>query len=177
MRIGIFAGTFDPIHNGHLAFASAAAKACNLDRIVYMPEAVPRGKDNTTPLAHRTAMFNVVSKRLRGFELLIFPDTQFTVAGILPQLRNIYEGDELVFLVGADVAQHLPSWPDIELMGGAELAVGEREGVPIPQNLPLKFTVVPTDYPHVSASDIRSGRSEAVTPEVRQYIIDHKLYN
>ena len=56
VRIGIFAGTFDPVHAGHIAFALQAAEIAKLDEVVFIPERRPLSKSSTEHFGHRVAM-------------------------------------------------------------------------------------------------------------------------
>jgi nicotinate-nucleotide adenylyltransferase len=175
-RIGIFAGTFDPVHNGHVAFALAAMNGCRLDSVVFLPEREPRGKRNVTPIRHRAAMVECVVARQPGFRLLQLAEPQFDVRATLPQLQRRFVGDELFLMVGSDVAAHIMHWDGAEeLLAAMKVVVGQRAGDPPPQ-LPASAMLLPTMQAHVAASDIRSGRSQDIAPDVRKYIDAHHLY-
>ncbi|HEU5121705.1 MAG TPA: adenylyltransferase/cytidyltransferase family protein, partial [Candidatus Saccharimonadales bacterium] len=60
-RIGIYSGTFDPVHYGHIAFAASAIRACNLDEVVFLPEPQPRYKAGVTDIAHRLALLTMAT--------------------------------------------------------------------------------------------------------------------
>src|SRR5262249_6224728 len=102
-RIGIYAGTFDPVHSGHGAFALEAIEASRLDEIYFLPERQPRGKQQVEHFGHRTGMLERALKphpRLKVMELV---DANFSVRRTLPQLRRRFAGSELVFLFGSDI--------------------------------------------------------------------------
>ncbi|HKX73308.1 MAG TPA: adenylyltransferase/cytidyltransferase family protein [Candidatus Saccharimonadales bacterium] len=175
-RIGIFAGTFDPVHNGHVAFALAAMNDCHLDSVVFLPEREPRGKHGVTPIGHRVAMLECVVADRPDFSLLQLAEPQFDVRATLPQLQRRFAGDELFLLVGSDVAAHIVRWDGAkELLAAMEVVIGQRAGDPLPQ-LPVSTIVLPTVQAHVAASDIRSGLSQDIAPDVRKYIDAHHLY-
>ncbi|HSE61036.1 MAG TPA: nicotinate-nicotinamide nucleotide adenylyltransferase [Candidatus Saccharimonadales bacterium] len=174
-RIGIFAGTFDPVHHGHIAFAKAAIKLCHLDKVVFLAEPNPRGKVGVTSVAQRVAMLQLAVRHDPALEVLRLPDHQFTVAKTLPKLRQRYNNAQLVMLFGSDVAATLHLWADADtLLAQTELAVGFREGVaPL---LSVRATIIPTAHAHVAASHIRQGASNEVPAGVWQYIKEHGLY-
>lgn len=174
-KIGIFAGTFDPVHNGHVAFALSAIESLGLDAVAFLPERKPRGKQGVTDISHRINMLKIIARHPR-LEVMVLPDARFTVGRTLPQLQERYKRDELTLLVGSDIAQHLMAWPEADrLLGVMRIAVGQRAGVSRPR-LPVAAELLPTMQAHVAASDIRSGRSEDIAPGVRAYIRKHHLY-
>lgn len=102
------------------------------------------------------------------------PDEQFTVATTLPQLQQLF-GPDLTLLVGSDVAQRLDAWPGAPTLRAAmRIAVGQRSGDTMP-TLPGAI-MVPMPHGAVAASQIRSGQSKAIAPEVLQYIRENHLY-
>jgi nicotinate (nicotinamide) nucleotide adenylyltransferase len=174
-RIGIFAGTFDPVHNGHVAFALAAIKACRLDEVIFLPEPKPRGKQQVTGMNHRLAMIRVAiagEPRLRVVELT---DDQFTVAKTLPELERRLPGAHLALLLGTDVARGLRQWPGADgLLAKVELIIALRQGDEPPHG--VKAAIIPTSHGHVAASHVRGGQSNDIAPAVRDYIHHHGLY-
>jgi nicotinate-nucleotide adenylyltransferase len=174
--VGIFAGTFDPVHNGHVAFALSAIETSGLDTVVFLPERQPRGKRWVTPLTHRVAMLRLIVRAQPRFAVLVLPDTSFTVAHTLPRLQSRYSGHDLALLVGSDVAQRLPTWADADvLFAAARIIIGQRHGDSMPAlQVPADF--LPTMHAHVAASRIRSGQAEDIAPQVREYIHKHHLY-
>jgi nicotinate-nucleotide adenylyltransferase len=174
-KIGLFAGTFDPVHDGHIGFALAALAHCQLDKVVFLPEPAPRGKQQVTPIEKRVDMLRLATLPHSSLRVHALADQQFTVKGTLPQLQQLY-GDDLLLLVGSDIARHMPYWPDApELFKVLSIAVAQRRGDTLP-DMPRGTVFVPTSYATVAASHIRSGESQAVAPEVREYIQNNRLY-
>ncbi len=174
-RIGIFAGTFDPVHNGHIDLALAAITVCNLDKVIFLPEPTPRGKDNVTSLADRLAMLRLATKDQPHLEVLELQQPTFTVADTLPELTARFEGAQLVMIVGSDIAAHIHTWDGADtLLRTVELAVGYRHQAPPLTH--IQATIVPTASARVAASHIRAGRSGAVPAPVAEYIKKRKLY-
>lgn len=124
-RIGIYAGTFDPVHAGHIAFAVQALRAADLDQVVFLPERRPRQNPGATHYAHRVAM---IAKALRPHPDLAVLETverQCTVGRSLPSLRLAFPDADLVWMFGSDVAMTLPDWPLAHrLLRDCELVVG-----------------------------------------------------
>lgn len=179
-RIGVFSGTFDPVHRGHLAFALAAIKQCNLEKVVFLPEPSPRS------LEHRLNMIKLVIQQFRKLSVLALHDSQFTVSSTLPQLRERFKDAQLVLLAGSDVIRTFSfRWPGLEqLLSEVEIAVSLRAGesqsdaAVFLSALPVTpvVTFVEGPHPHLSASEVRAGNLLGIEPAVRRYIENHRLY-
>jgi len=128
-RIGIYSGSFDPVHAGHIAFALQAIEQAKLDKIYFLPERRPRYKQGVEHFGHRVAMLRRASKPHAKLEVLELEDVSFTMERTLPKLQKRFQGNQLVFLFGSDVVQQLPAWPKADnLLKGSELIVGVRKG-------------------------------------------------
>src|SRR5438046_2070169 len=126
-RVGIYSGTFDPVHIGHVGFALQAIEAAQLDHVVFLPEQVPRGKVGVTDIAHRAAMLERTIAPYRQLSLRLLDDVpQFCVQGTLPALRQVFGSDELVLLLGSDVVKTFTDrWANLEdLFANMALAIG-----------------------------------------------------
>lgn len=177
-KIGIFAGTFDPVHKGHISFAREAAKACALDKVFFVAERNPRNKASVTDLAHRVKMLELATTSYDDLEVLELPDAQFTVFQTLPKLQEKFAGAEMIFLLGSDVAKNLARWKNIEqLLSNVKFAIAVRskdKGI----NIPNSSILITTPHTHISASQIRSGQAkESIDPAVQKYISRHGIYN
>ena len=78
-KVGIFSGTFDPVHAGHIAFALEAMESAGLDKVYFLPESMPRRKSGVTHYAHRLAMLELALKPYNKLSILELPDKQFSV--------------------------------------------------------------------------------------------------
>ncbi|HEY5152995.1 MAG TPA: nicotinate-nicotinamide nucleotide adenylyltransferase [Candidatus Saccharimonadales bacterium] len=126
-RIGIYAGTFDPVHSGHVTFALQALQAAGLDKVYFLPERRPRNKQHVAHFGHRVAMLRRALKPHPQFDALELVDVSFSVERTLPELQREFKGDQLVFLFGSDVLRRLRDWPDADrLLSGSELVIGLR---------------------------------------------------
>lgn len=186
MRIGVFSGTFDPVHRGHVAFALAALKQCGLDKVVFLPERSPRGKLGVSDFKHRLHMLRLAVRPHRKLSVLALDDMQFTAGRTLPQLQEKYKGAQIVLLLGADVVRTFGfRWPDLEkLLLSVELAIttraGESENVVQSfleaLSVPLQATFVHGPHAHLSATEVRRGDMGGIEPLVRDYIQQNQLY-
>ncbi len=190
-RIGIFGGTFDPIHNGHLAAAQAALELLGLDRVVFVPAARPPHKTGRRLAAaeHRLTMVNLAVRGNRRFVVsraeIGRPGPCFTVdtlEGLIPPKGR----DRLHLLIGMDQAEWLDTWKKPErIFALAEIDVLSRPGHStdrIPPRWRRRVRLVEIPGLDISASRIRQmvsrGRSvEYLVPKpVAGYIARHRLY-
>jgi nicotinate-nucleotide adenylyltransferase len=104
-RIGIFGGTFDPIHIGHLFVASAVGNEARLDRVLFLPVGDPAHRTVHAPASDRRKM---VALALKGEDLFALDETAIRQPGpvytadTMPLLRRAYPNAELHFIAGAD---------------------------------------------------------------------------
>lgn len=172
-RIGIYAGTFNPVHAGHVAFALQALEAAKLDKILFLPERQPRHKKGVEHMGHRIAMLERALKPHPKLDVLEFPDVNFNVQRTLPRLQLLHPKDQLVFLFGSEVIASLPDWPySARLLKKAELVIGLRakatkESV---ENTmcgwsvqPRKAIIIESYAPIVSSTKIREALRERRT--------------
>ena len=191
-KIGIYAGTFDPIHNGHVAFANAALDA-GLEKVMFVVEPRPRRKQGVRALEHRLAMVQLAIKDNPKLGTIILEQARFTPHETLPLLQNRFKGYELVLLFGEDVIGHIAHWPHIEeLVSSVSLMVAARQGdnvmltemfntLQTTRNLAFRYSFVDPQCPNISSSNIRVQLKQRKQPSdipivVWEYIRSHRLY-
>jgi nicotinate-nucleotide adenylyltransferase len=119
-RLGVFGGTFDPVHNGHLAAAVNARRALALDRVLVVPARDPWQKQDRelAPVEARVAMLDAAMTGVEGVEVsrleLDRPGPTYT-ADTVEELHREHGDAELFLIVGADAASDLATWdrPDV----------------------------------------------------------------
>jgi len=195
MRLGVVGGTFDPMHNGHIAAAEAAIDCAELDEVVFVPTGTP---------PHRPPTVASSEQRLDMCRLATADDPRFSVSDVeakrsgpsytvdtLLALRAANPHAELFLVLGWDAASQLRSWhrPD-EVLAIAPIVVVSRPGRSAPEEAdiksagldPARIVLCPHPTPSVSGSGIRraiaAGKSIAglVPPAVERYIAAHHLY-
>ncbi|HSH18541.1 MAG TPA: adenylyltransferase/cytidyltransferase family protein [Candidatus Saccharimonadales bacterium] len=191
LRIGVYAGAFDPVHAGHIAFALQALKAARLDQVVFVPERRPRAKPGVEHFGHRVAMLKTALAPHPNLAVLEMVERQFTVARTLPGLQAIFPGAELVFLMGSDAVLSLPAWRHADrMMGQCEFVIGLRSSLWRPElersirawNPRLdNVSIVPSYAPDVSSSDIRQAlrtnqEAKGLLSSVQRYARREWLY-
>lgn len=134
MKIGILGGSFNPIHNGHLAMAEAARAAHGLDRVLLVPAARPPHKrDDLAPADDRLEMVRLAVKGRKGLEASAIeverPGTSYTV-DTLEELARRHPVAEIFFILGADSISELPSWKNVpRIFELARVVAVNRPGV------------------------------------------------
>jgi nicotinate-nucleotide adenylyltransferase len=192
VRIGLFGGTFDPVHLGHLRAAENAREALALDRVALVPSAVPPHRSTPpTPAADRLEMARLAAATHPAFEAwdleLRRPGPSYTVDTVSAVLAE-RPGDTLVLLVGADTWPEMIAWREPErLFSLVEVGVAERPGAPLAQirpPFPSSRPVHRVEGPSlpISATAVRAwaaaGRSVRylVPDAVARYIELRRLY-
>ncbi|HPU38861.1 MAG TPA: nicotinate-nucleotide adenylyltransferase [Microthrixaceae bacterium] len=169
-RIGLFGGTFDPPHIGHLVPAIRAAEQLSLDVVLMVVANVPWQKAGARPISAAADRLAMVQAAVSGVERLEASDVEIRRGGqtftidTIAELRSSAPDDEIVVILGADAAAGLDTWqrPD-DLRRECEIAVVDRPGAFA--EVPDGFRVLRVEAPllDVSSTDIRrrvaAGRS------------------
>lgn len=188
-RIGIFSGTFDPIHGGHIAFAKESYKKCHLDKVVFMPEPEPRGKNNVTDITHRIELIKRSIGDDSNLDIVLVNSKRFTTDTTLDELTTLFADTHFTFLFGSDIIKNL-HWPGIErMLSMSDLSIGlrhydnEKEIRAILENIKsqyavkFNYTLIKTTGHDISSSRIRQGITPMDLPsEVGRYISANNLY-
>jgi nicotinate-nucleotide adenylyltransferase len=169
-RVGIYAGTFNPVHAGHIAFALMALEQARLDAIYFLPERRPRHKQHVEHYGHRVAMIRQALRPHPKLEVLETDDVSFTVRRTHRRLRQEFDGAQLVYLMGSDVMRGLHTWEHADaLLHGTELVIGLRSGDSMASvrsalaTLPVAYNAVQfisSMAADVSSTDVRIGLGE-----------------
>ena len=189
LRIGLFGGTFDPPHVGHLVTAVNVRHALNLDIVILMVANDPwqkSGSRDVTTAQDRFAMVeaavSVVDGVVAGRDEIDRGGPSYT-ADTLMALAEKHPGAELFTIVGDDAAAGLPSWTRVDQVAQySQLVVVDRPGVAV--ELPKQFNWLRVESPRleVSSTDLRSRFSDGrpldylVTEPVLHVIEQRGLY-
>lgn len=130
MKIGIYGGTFNPIHNGHIKLAENAKRLCKLDKVIFLPSGDSYMKSNVLPGRRR---YHMVSLALTGRYGMEVSDLEIRRKGAtysyetMEEFHGIYQEEELFFLMGEDSLRMIELWKEpARLMGICSLIVAER---------------------------------------------------
>lgn len=192
MKIGVFGGTFNPPHNGHVRLAKAAADELKLDKLLVIPSCIPPHK-----IAAKLADGQ---KRLEMCRLAFGCDPRFEVSPMelergsrsytvetLRELKALYPDSELYFIVGSDMLESFDKWYLWqEILSLSVLCAASREEGYSPDlsrfgKLAERIKIITLDPLEVSSTQIRNSAGEVspelLDPKVAAYIREHGLYD
>ena len=205
MRIAILGGTFDPIHNGHLAAAKSVAETFLVDEVHFVPAFSPPHKQSrgiTSPF-HRFAMVALATLSFDRFRTSTIEvdafERRYTVE-TLETMKKAYPDSELLFIIGTDMYQEFESWKNFRrLFELAHLVIVNRPGFPFRKDvapfqilnekqmvtLPRNTSVfyLPFVQQPISSTEIRGDCRKGaevrqwLPPLVWSYIERNKLYS
>jgi nicotinate-nucleotide adenylyltransferase len=188
-RIGLFGGSFDPVHIGHLLVAQAACEELALDRLFFIPAAQSPFKPGSAP-ATAVLRLRMLRLALAGKSNCEVDTQEISRGGISYSIDTVrsykarWPDTEVFFLIGADHVPTLPKWREAEALAQlVEFVVIPRPGE-VPANAPAPFRVRALGgWPlRLSSSDIRArvkqGRAvnHLVPPDVADVIRENDLY-
>ena len=161
MRIGIFGGTFDPVHVGHLVGAVTARDQCRLDRVLLVVANEPWQKQGVRAITAAEVRHAAVAAAVAGHAGLEASRLEIDRGGPSYTVNTLQEvaaaGDELFLIVGADAARGLPTWHDAGTVAALATVVvlnRPRESVP---ELPAAWRRLDVEMPalDISSTDLR----------------------
>jgi nicotinate-nucleotide adenylyltransferase len=180
LKLGLYGGTFDPIHNGHLHVITQLLERGVVDQILVIPAGEPRLRTQAPKASggDRRAMcqlaINDLPQELRS-KVLVNPieilrmGPSYTIDTV-EAIAQAYPEDEIVMIVGTDAYEKLDQWHRVdELMKLVTLEVIQRPGT-------IGDLARDIDAIDVSATQVRLGQTDQVSPSVANYIKEHNLY-
>jgi len=199
-RIGLFGGSFNPIHTGHLVMAQDAGHAFSLDRIIFIPAAIPPHKISQT-LVTADQRIDMIRLALGDQEAWEVSDEEVRRGGVsytvdtVRHFRALYPQAELFFMIGGDTLPELHTWKDISVLldlckfitmvrpgferdklGSASLHLDQRHVDALISRVTTGHVI------GVSSTEIRMrvAKQEPIrylVPElVERYVLEHGLY-
>ncbi|HZC84423.1 MAG TPA: nicotinate-nucleotide adenylyltransferase [Rubrobacter sp.] len=198
MRVGIFGGTFDPIHQGHLVIAEQVAQTLGLARVIFVPGGVPPHKPASSVKASAEDRLAMIEAAIKGNDKFCVDRVEIEAGGkpmysveTVPLVKERHEGDEWFFVAGADEVSNLLSWKEPDrLLEEAAMVAATRPGYDISKLDHLaealenfdKIIIVECTLLDISATGIRRMLAEGksiryLVPEgVHEVIYDRGLY-
>ena len=199
MKIGIFGGAFNPVHNGHIKLAENYFNELELDKLIFIPTAVPphKASSNLVPAQMRLDMLKLAIGDNKNFDISLIEferDGKSYTYDTLKQLEKKYHGCEFYLIIGADqfLSFHLwYKWQDILKM--VTLCTAARENEEEKQKIKEyaqrlegmddgKFYLLKAPVIRVSSSEVReklsmgTDISDLVNEKVYNYIIEKGIY-
>lgn len=189
--LALFGGSFDPVHNGHLAMARRALEQTPVNEVMFIPAWMPphKGSYEMTPFSDRLAMLSLAVEKESGFSVSDIEGRRGGYSFTVHTLRDLsrLRGENLPyrFIMGSDTLTELESWKEPSSL--AEMTVPLvylRDGFdPVaPAGLSIEFEILEGESYPVSSTEVRRRVREGlnieglVPAEVDRYIEEHGLY-
>jgi len=197
LKTGIFGGSFDPVHNGHINAAKTFLEEMNPDRLLIIPNFLPPHKDapQLAPAEDRLAMCRIAfagDPRIEVSDLEIRRGGPSYTSDTLEELSELYPEDEFCLLVGGDMLLSFEDWHNwhriaeravlvcVPRTWEEESALTAKAGELMSEGAEVR--ILPTDVCEISSTQIREKVREgedisyAVPEDVAEYIWEHGLY-
>ena len=194
MFVGLFGGTFDPIHNGHIEAANSAHRILKLDKVIMVPAGDPYLK-RTKLVASPKERYRMVSLAIRKVPSLEVSDIEIFRSGpsyTIDTVRELKrEGHEVIVLLGTDSIIEMDKWQDPDLLHSECEVVGlTRPGFQIDESKSYlsrqrKYSLrtIEVNSPEISSTRVRNliqdgvDVADLIPQEVNEYIKKEKLYH
>ena len=178
MRLGVYVGSFNPPHLGHLKVVNYLLDNNYLDKVVILPAPNNYGKQDLVDVKYRTEMLKIFET-----DKIIVDDVhnkKYTYEE-LDEVGKYYKDAVLYLIIGADNLAELHTWKNVEEVLKYNIIVLKRGDINIDECLEKfdrsKFVIV-DNFPFIdiSSTKIRDGNDDNLDPRVLQYIRENKLY-
>ena len=199
MNIGIYGGTFDPVHLGHLIVAEEARIKLNLEKVLFVPAGMPWMKArqrNVTEAAHRIAMVRLAIAGNPCFELSTIdveqPGLSYSVQTVVSLREKLGADVKVYFILGCDSLNQIDQWKEPgKLISMCYMVAAPRPGCrppdlkrlePLVPGVTYRTVYLEMDPIGISSSEIRRRAAEGISiryfvpPDVECYIRDNGLY-
>jgi nicotinate-nucleotide adenylyltransferase len=187
--IGIFGGTFDPIHKGHIAIAKQAMKQLSLTRVYFVPTSIPPHKQlrSSATAKHRLAMVKLALEGQNNFKVssleLQRGGISYTIDTV-KSFKKLFPSEKLVLIVGEDNLTQFTSWKSPKtILQLCSLAVYKRKNISRTLiNYTYSYEMIKGPFLPVSSTEVRQkiehGKSisRLLPKSVLSYIKQHSLY-
>ncbi len=176
MKIGLYGGSFDPVHQGHIAVARSALKALNLDEIWFLPAMLNPFKDHSSAgFKQRCEMVKMAIKPYRHFRMSDIEKENGIPSYTINTVRRIrarYPGNEYYWIIGSDSLEKLDGWKNIdELRTLVRFICVSRDEMTRDDVIMVKVPWHPA-----SSTAIRNGDFRYIDRQQARYIMDNGLY-
>lgn len=180
MRIGLYGGTFDPIHSGHIHVLTELLQRDIVDRILLVPAGEPWLRE-AAPLATGAQRRTMCQLAVSDLPLDIRNKVEVNPIEVLRMgpsytidtvyaMKQTYPDDEIILIIGSDAAEKINQWHRVdELLEMVTLEIIERPGYPAASGRDIEAI-------DVSATQVRLHQSDQLSPSVANYIKENNLY-
>ncbi len=179
MKLGIYVGSFNPVHNGHLKVINYLLDNNYVDKVLVLPTPNYWDKQDLVDINHRVNMFKMFET-----EKIIVDDIHNKYPYTYLLLRSIkkdYPNDLLYLIIGADNLVNLDKWKNIDEILENKVLVLNRYDIDMDKYLVKfnrsKFIIISNfNYINISSTEIRNGNYKELNSKVKKYIEENKLY-
>ena len=186
-KVGIFAGAFDPIHDGHIEAGKSVVEYFGLDQLYLMVENIPWSTKTPIDIKHRRKMLEIATNEIATLSQLTVDQDSFSIAETLPDIINKFSKSELYFVFGVDVFLNMNTmqWPGLDkllqhnivilMRDNATKEVVKEHALEINANI----EIILSKHPNHKSTDVRlrvDDKNLWVPKNVCQYIDKHNLY-
>lgn len=189
MKIGIMGGTFNPVHNGHLALAATAKEAACLDEVWFMPSGLPAHKSNSEllPADDRLAMVELAITEVEGFKASAFeisrPGFTYT-ADTMEALAKEFPEHEFYFIIGGDSLMKFHHWvkPEVISSHTTLLAAGrddfskeelQKQADKLFELFGTKVQLIDMPKHPISSNQIRNAIKESRIEHIQEFLPEY----
>lgn len=190
-RLGVFSGTFDPIHFGHVEACRSAMAKCALDKVYMLLERSPHRKQLVAPHQDRLKMMDLATKDSPSITPIGLKTDNISTQNTLEFLKEKDPESEYWYIFGSDILEYIESWKGLEkLLNNFHLCVvlrdnADRQDVEnklekLTSNYGARYVVLPTVWSTVSSSVAKNALPDAedyLDPLVQKYVIENNLYS
>ena len=193
MNIGVFGGSFNPVHNGHIKIAQEFIKAAKLDKLIVIPAGEPFYKFNTdmAPAKDRLNMCKIAFEGIADIsDIEISQKGMSYTCDTLKAVKDMYPEGNIFMLCGSDVLNSINYWKNSEeIFNIAKICSFVRPGFDVNKATEEKIkdgifdaVVFEADMPDISSTDVRErikkGKyiSSLVPPNIEKYIAENNIY-
>lgn len=192
-RVGVFSGTFDPVHRGHIEACIVALGALELDTVLILLEKQPRRKTGVADWSHRANMLELATTKFPSLRAVDIGTDNITAENTIQYLAEQFPAAEYWYIAGSDMLAHIEDWPGSEqlfqamnicvvLRDNQDLKKTEKHTKQLEEKYPdTKFKILPSVWSPISSSQAKQSLREkqeasGLDPAVQDYIKRHELY-
>ncbi len=183
MKIGLFGGSFNPIHKQHINLIKNVIKAEGLDRLIIVPTSISPDKEHIPIcLKKKVKMIELAIKEINKVSVSLYEIEKGGISytcDTAKYFKGMYPSDELFFVMGSDSANTFDTWNNVEDITDAfNLLVVMRKGHELINDNVERFNMKIVDVPAYkgSSTEIRNGNLFLLPKDVRDYVIKNRLY-
>lgn len=182
MKIGLYGGSFNPVHNDHLKIALYLIKNCYLEKIIFIPTGNNYPKNNIASIDHRINMLKLALEKKFSISDYEKRNKRVYTYETLNYFKNKYPNDEIYFITGADNINEITIWKNYKyILDNYKIIVINRNNLPIPNY--KNIILVDLGNLSISSTKIRNELNnnnydlkKYLNHKVLDYIIKNKLY-